>query len=52
MRQYAWDAAIKYYKEHVGSENVSVMSRMVKYHVSQGGDMSDADLAAEGADHL
>jgi hypothetical protein len=51
MRQYAYDAAIRYYKEFVGSENVSVMSKMVKYHVSQGGDMSDADLAAEGADH-
>jgi translation elongation factor EF-G len=23
-----------------------------EYHVSQGGDMSDADLAAEGADHF
>jgi hypothetical protein len=52
MRQYAYDAAIRYYKEFVGSENISVMSKMVKYHVSQGGDMSDADLAAEGADHF
>ena len=52
LRQYAYDMAIKYYKEAVGSETVSVMSKLVKYHVSQGGDLSDADLAAEGADHL
>lgn len=52
MREYAYNAAIKYYKEDVGTENESVMSKMVKYHVSQGGDMSDADLAAEGADHF
>jgi hypothetical protein len=52
MRQYAFDAAIKYYKEYVGTEKDSVMSKMVKYHVSQGGDWSDEDLAAEGADHF
>jgi cytochrome P450 len=51
MRDYAYEAAIKYYKEYAGSENDSVMSKMVRYHVSQGGDLSDADLAAEGADH-
>jgi hypothetical protein len=52
MRQYAFDAAVKYYKEDVGTENISVMSKLVKYHVSQGGDWSDEDLAAEGADHF
>jgi hypothetical protein len=51
MRDYAYDQAVKYYKESVGTESASVMSKMVKYHVSQGGDLSDADLAAEGADH-
>jgi hypothetical protein len=51
MRDYAYEAAVKYYKESVGTENASVMAKMVKYHVSQGGDLSDADLAAEGADH-
>jgi len=52
MRQYAFDETVRYYKEAVGSENISVMSKMVKYHKSQGGDWSDEDLAAEGADHF
>ena len=46
IRQYAYDQTINYYKGAVGSENASVMAKMVKYHVSQGGDWSDADLAA------
>lgn len=50
MRQYSFDQTLKYYKNSVGSENASVMSKMVKFHVSQGGDWSDEDLAAEGAD--
>jgi len=52
MREYAYNAAVNYYKEAVGTENASVMSKMVKYHHSQGGELSDADLAAEGADHF
>jgi|SRR5579862_1977231 len=52
MRQYAFDETVRYYKESVGTENISVMSKMVKYHKSQGGDWSDEDLAAEGADHF
>jgi Cytochrome P450 len=50
MREYSFDQTIKYYKNSVGSEIASVMSKMVKFHVSQGGDWSDEDLAAEGAD--
>lgn len=35
MRQYAFDAAVKYYKEDVGTENAGVKSKMVKYYVSR-----------------
>jgi len=51
MRQFCYDNTIRYLKECVGSENTSVMSKMLKYHVSQGGDWSDAELAAEAGDH-
>lgn len=51
MRDYAYDSTIKYLNEAVGSEDTSVMSKMMKYHVSQGGDWSDKDLAAEAGDH-
>lgn len=51
MRCYAYDSTIKYLNEAIRSEDTSVMSKMLKYHVSQGGDWSDKDLAAEAGDH-
>jgi len=50
-RKHTYDSTIKYLKEAVGTEDLSVMSKMIKYHVSQGGDWSDAELAAEASDH-
>lgn len=51
MRKFAFDSTIKYLKEAVGSEDTSVMSKMLKYHVSMGGDWTDEDLAGEAGDH-
>jgi hypothetical protein len=51
MRDYAYDSTIKYLNEAVGSEDTSIISKMLKYHVSQGGNWSDRDLAAEAGDH-
>jgi hypothetical protein len=52
MRNYAFDSTIKYLKEAVGSEDTSVMSKMLRYHVSNGGTWTDKDLAAEAGDHV
>ena len=52
MRDYAYDSTIKYLNEAVGSEDTSVMSKMLKYHVSKGGEWSDKDLTAEAGDNI
>jgi len=51
MRHYAYDSTIQYLNRAVGTEQTSVMSKMIKFHISQGGAWSDKDLAAEAGDH-
>jgi hypothetical protein len=52
IRNYSFDSTIKYLKESAGSEDTSIMAKMLKYHVSNGGTWTDKDLAAEAGDHV
>ena len=47
IRRYALDVFYKYKANCVGKEKMSVLSKMFPYHVSQGGTLSDYDLASE-----